>query len=136
MNESDKHIKLVQTIIKYLKNNISTELHPLIKADCLGYNRPTNELKDFIPDVYFWHQNQLIIGEAKTANDLTKSHSKEQYVGYIKNCENFWGASMIIICVPWQSVPEAKNYFVDLKKELKSNIKIVIINELMDALIV
>ena len=72
----------------------------------------------------------MIIGEAKTINDFDRTHSRDQYDAYIKECKNFFGKSTLVVSVPWQIVATAKNYFRRLKKVFDADIQIIIINEL------
>ena len=130
MSESRNHIELVAVAVKYIKTIVAPELHAIIQYDSADSSRPTRVIGNFIPDVYFWHNDQLIIGEAKTINDFDRPHSIDQYEAYIKECRNFYGHSTLVISVPWQVVATAKNYFRRLKKEFATDIPIIIINEL------
>ena len=130
MSESRNHIELVAVAVKYIKTIVAPELHAIIQYDSADSSRPTRVIGNFIPDVYFWHNDQLIIGEAKTINDFDRPHSLDQYEAYIKECKSFYGHSTLVISVPWQVVATAKNYFRRLKKEFATDIPIIIINEL------
>ena len=129
MSESRNHIELVAVAVKYIKTIVAPELHAIIQYDSADSSRPTRVIGNFIPDVYFWHNDQLIIGEAKTINDFDRPHSLDQYEAYIKECKSFYGHSTLVISVPWQVVATAKNYFRRLKKEFATDIPIIIINE-------
>ena len=130
MSESRGHIELVAVAVKYIKTMVAPDLCTLIQYDSADSSRPTKVIKNFIPDVYFWHSNQLIIGEAKTLDDFDRPHSREQYNAYIEECKRFCGQATLIISVPWQLVATAKNYFRRLKVNYCTNIPIIIVNEL------
>lgn len=130
MSESRNHVKLVATVVEYVKTIVEPDLHAIIQYDSADSSRPTRVIGNYIPDVYFWHADQLIIGEAKTMNDFDRQHSRDQYYAYINECKNFFGHATLIISVPWQMVSTAKNYFRRLKKDIDANIPIIIINEL------
>jgi hypothetical protein len=130
MSESRNHVELVAIAVKYIKTIVAPDLHAIIQYDSADSSRPTRVIGNFIPDVYFWHNDQLIIGEAKTINDFDRPHSLDQYEAYIKECKSFYGHSTLVISVPWQVVATAKNYFRRLKKEFATDIPIIIINEL------
>ncbi len=130
MSESRDHVELVAIAVEYIKTMIATDLHAIIQYDSADSSRPTKVIGNYIPDVYFWHGNQLIIGEAKTLNDFDRPHSREQYDAYIRECKKFYGHASLVISVPWQIVATAKNYFRRLKKDHNTNITIIIINEL------
>lgn len=130
MSESRNHIDLVQIAVKYIKSIIDPTYYSIIQYDSPDTKRPYKVIGNFIPDVYFWNSDQLIIGEAKTINDFDCPHSKAQFEAYIKECENFYGNSIIIISVPWQIVPKAKNYFRKLKIDKNIKTQVIIINEI------
>ena len=129
MSESRSHVELVAVAVKYIKTIIASDLHAIIQYDSADSLRPTKVIGNFIPDVYYWHADQLIIGEAKTINDFDRPHSREQYDAYIKECKKFYGYSKLVISVPWQMVATAKNYFRRLKKDCATDMPIIIINE-------
>lgn len=130
MSESRNHIELVAVAVEYIKTIVAPELHAIIQYDSADSSRPTKVIGNFIPDVYYWHADHLIIGEAKTINDFDRPHSRDQYDAYIKECKNFFGRSTLVVSVPWQMVASAKNYFRRLKKEHATDVQIIIINEL------
>ena len=130
MSESRNHVELVAVAVEYIKTMIAPDLHAIIQYDSADASRPTKVIGNFIPDVYYWHADQLIIGEAKTINDFDRPHSREQYDAYIKEGKTFLGHSTLVISVPWQMVATAKNYFRRLKKNHATDMTIIIINEL------
>lgn len=129
MSESREHIDLVAVAVKYIKTIVEANLHSIIQYDSADSSRPTKVIGNYIPDVYYWHSDQLIIGEAKTINDFDRPHSRDQYVAYIKECKNFCGCAILVVSVPWQLVATAKNYFRRLKTNYNAHIAIIIINE-------
>ena len=130
MSESRNHVELVVVAVEYIKSIVEPDLHTIIQCDSADSPRPTRVIGNYIPDVYFWHKDQLIIGEAKTLNDFDRPHSQDQYNAYIKECEGFYGRATLVVSVPWQMVATAKNYFRRLKKSLDASMPIIIINEL------
>ena len=130
MSESRSHVELVTAAVRYIKTIVNPELHAIIQYDSADSVRPTKVIGNYIPDIYFWHANQLIIGEAKTINDFDRQHSQNQSIAYIKECKRFWGYSLLVVSVPWQMVATAKNYFRRLKKEYDADVHIIVINEL------
>lgn len=127
MTESLEHSNLVRMIVSYIKSNPELKLcQPLIEVDLQEQVKPKPVL-GYIPDVYYAYHNTLIIGEAKTADDFDRKHSKRQFEAYLKYCNESRGLSMLIIAVPWQVKPMAKNYFIRLKKEFGYFCKILIL---------
>jgi hypothetical protein len=72
----------------------------------------------------------MFIGEAKTELDFERKHSKEQYDSYIEELNNFDGEGWLVISVPWQVVPTAKNYFRRKKLMDGLQFEIIILNDL------
>ena len=130
MSESRNHVELVAVAVEYIKTIVAPDLHAIIQYDSADSSRPIKVIGNFIPDVYYWHADHLIIGEAKTINDFDRPHSRDQYDAYIKECKNFFGRSTLVVSVPWQMVATAKNYFRRMKKRHATDTQIIIINEL------
>jgi hypothetical protein len=103
--ESSKHSALVQIIINYIGqehadlaglgilNDLSSPLHA---------EKP-NRIDGFVPDVYAFDAplTTVIIGEAKTPDDLETDRSKQQITAFL----SFLGkqqAGVFILAVPWQ----------------------------------
>jgi hypothetical protein len=104
--ESIQHTALVQIIIKYIArehaqiaalgvvNDLSSPLHA---------EKP-NRIDGFVPDVYAFDAplTTIIIGEAKTRDDLETEHSRKQITAYL----SFLGhqqTGIFILAVPWQA---------------------------------
>lgn len=128
--ESQAHIDLVKIAFQYISEKIEEENRPLIETDSSGNNSSFRVQGNFIPDVYYSLNGRMFIGEAKTEQDFERKHSKEQFESYLEELRNFDGEGWLVISVPWQIVPSAKNFF--RRKKCKEGIqsKIVILNEL------
>jgi len=102
MSESVQHQQLVRLIIEDVVRLVGKEHISLIAADFIDeYELPPLTNEGFRPDVFFHLGNQLIIGEAKTSNDIERMHSRKQYESYIRKCALFDGKAVFIIAVPW-----------------------------------
>ncbi len=130
MSESRAHVDLVLVAVNYISTLLPPEMRALVQYDSADTKRPPMISGNFIPDVYYWNQNMLIFGEAKTVDDFERKHSREQFTAYLKECDAFWGKSYLVISLPWQLVPTAKNYFRRLKRDLCSSTQVIILNEL------
>lgn len=129
MAESATHISYVKIAEQYVRGIIPNDAHCLIEADIADYpKRPTRTIGDFIPDLYFSYNGLLVIGEAKTENDIDRKHSKEQYQSYLFEATNFSGTAHIVIVTSIYSMATAVNYFRHLKQESGSNVVIHILN--------
>lgn len=99
--ESSKHTALVQVIIRYIGrehaqlgivNDLSSPLHA---------EKP-NRIDGFVPDVYAFDAplTTVIIGEAKTQDDLETEHSRKQITAFLSFlCLQKTG--ILILAVPW-----------------------------------
>ena len=129
--ESNKHHLLVKKIYNYVKNLDFVE-DKLIESDIYEINGTVTRMPEgFVPDLFYMHNNLLIIGEAKTDEDIEKEHSFRQYnsyFNYINNKSKKGINCIFVIAVPWESTKTALRIF---KKYLEhTNVKLVIINEL------
>jgi hypothetical protein len=130
MSESQHHIDLVNVTLSYVRVIVPKGMESLIEVDNTIMVRPKKLSGDFIPDVFFWNNDLMIIGEAKTLNDFDRKHSQEQFCAYIEECNSFYGRAVLVIAVPWQLVAKAKNHFKILKTQMECKSKVVILNEL------
>ena len=129
MSESSTHKNLVEVIYEYVKENVNPNEQCLICADMAETVRPSKVIGNYIPDVLFWHDDILVIGEAKTRNDILRPHSQAQYKAYFDEFKGFYGKSCFVIGVPWDMVVTVKNYFKRMKLKENSVADVVIINE-------
>lgn len=128
--ESQSHIDLVKVALKYIRNLVYPDTYDFIEVDSAGNNSTSRVYGNFVPDIFYSYKDMLIIGEAKTADDFFRIHSKEQYAAYIDECNLHNGQALIVVSVPWQLVLTAKNYFKKVKKDKNITFDIVIINEM------
>ena len=128
--ESQAHIDLVNVALQYIKTIIPAENHELIQMDSAGSNSAMKIIGNYVPDIYYKYDKNLIIGEAKTINDFERVHSQNQFDAYINESELFRGESLIVVSVPWQLVSTAKNYFRRIKCSKNVQTRFVVINEI------
>lgn len=128
MSESWKHKKLVEIIIKYVENRVGHDCTCFIESD-MSDDRPlpamTNE--GFRPDVVYEYGKFMIIGEAKTSNDILKEHSLAQYASYLKKCSLYQGKAMFIMAVPWMEQASANNVLTKIRKDYPGDYEIKIL---------
>lgn len=105
MAESVKHTALVQAIISYIGrehmhltglgviNDLSSPLHA---------EKP-HRIDGFVPDVYAFDAplTTVIIGEAKTQDDLETDRSRRQIAAFLTFLSQ-QATGIFIIAVPWQ----------------------------------
>lgn len=91
--------------------------------------RPDRTIDNFVPDVLFDSGDQLIIGEAKTPEDVDRSHSLSQYKSYLSACMSHIGYSCLVICVSWDTFVSTKNIFRKLKKDMGISTLVIVLCE-------
>ena len=122
MSESAQHQQLVRTIIDDIINEVGSGNTALIATDAVdGFALPPLTSEGFRPDVYYLLNNRLIIGEAKTSDDIDRLHSRSQYESYIKKCSLFQGNATFILAVPWMDHATANNIVRKISKQYPGN---------------
>lgn len=132
--ESIKHTALVQIIISYIcrehaeitalgvVNDLSSPLHA---------EKP-NRIDGFLPDVYAFDAplTTVIIGEAKTQDDLETERSRKQLAAYL----SFLGhqpTGILILAVPWQAKRRANQIVEFLRAETgAASVKTVMLDDI------
>ena len=117
MSESLTHMNLVNLIYQKIIKLVPQNEIRLIEKDVPENREHSYSVKGFIPDVYFWNEQLLIIGEAKTVKDFSTSHSRKQILAYLDECDIFDGISYFILAVPWQLRITAQNFFIRMKQD-------------------
>lgn len=118
MGESGQHRKLVKLIIEEVTKMVGDDYCCFIEADVMD-DRPLPQLtpEGFRPDVSYQYKDILIIGEAKTSDDVERIHSIMQYESYMKKCALFNGKATFIIAVPWLEYATVYNIICRIKKK-------------------
>ena len=102
MAESLQHKEYVSRIVSFIET-IPDCCSDLIEADLLGFNTRTTKVGRYFPDVYYRDFNSLIIGEAKTDNDIENEHTAKQIESYIDEANQFNGTKRIIFSTSFYS---------------------------------
>jgi hypothetical protein len=119
--ESATHLSLVQDIVDYIENRFSVLAGLIVLTDL-----PTSERADkpprvggYAPDVYAAEvpRTTVLIGEAKTADDLTTSHSRDQIAAFLKFL-SYQQRGILVLAVPWQCVPAARIVLASARRSL------------------
>ena len=128
MSESAQHQKLVNEIIDYVITLVGEENKCFISSDIAdGTNISPLTSEGFRPDVYYQFGDMLIIGEAKTSDDVGRLHSIQQYDSYIKKCSLFNGKAFFIAAVYWVDKAQLHNILQRIKKKYSGNYTITIL---------
>lgn len=130
MPESTEHMKFVNLLIDEAKKIVPSNFHVFIFADKPDFRQVTYQTKDnFIPDLYYNHNDLLIIGEAKSSKDVSRLHSTQQYKSYYQEALKFRGRSILLFAVPWFAKGEIKNIIKKYNKENRAHIETRVICE-------
>ncbi len=97
---------------------VTTEL---IESDLPEHStRTTQALNKYYPDVYYCDNDSIIIGEAKTDNDIDNQHTMAQLDAYIAHLGIFKLRRLLILSGSFYSFPELKNLI--MRKKRRENI--------------
>ena len=132
MSESDVHKRLVEMIIKYVGEKVGNDLACFIESDVFD-DRPLPALtkEGFRPDVLYEYNGLLIIGEAKTADDVMREHSLLQYASYLRKCALYQGRAEYIMAVPWTEHAAANNIVKKIRRNIPGEYSITVIKGLV-----
>jgi hypothetical protein len=118
MSESAQHLQLVRLIISEVISTVGIDRRCFVCSDVAdGFSLPPLTEEGFRPDVFYQDSNILIIGEAKTSDDIDRLHSKQQYRSYLRKCSLFSGTAILVIAVPWMDHAAIHNIICKASKE-------------------
>lgn len=129
MGESAQHFQLVNLIIDEVVSVVGETNRCFVMSDAAdGYALPPLTEEGYRPDVYYQYQDSLIIGEAKTSNDVARIHSKLQYESYLKKCSFFKGKAVFLAAVPWTEHAVIHNILRKLRQKYPGTYEVRIID--------
>ncbi|MBR0340891.1 MAG: hypothetical protein IJH64_01300 [Oscillospiraceae bacterium] len=128
MSESAQHAQLVQIIINHVQQTLGDNSILLLTDKADNHGLPPMMEEGFRPDVFYEFSHQLIIGEAKTSNDVDRDHSRYQYESYIKKCQLFDGEASLVIAVPWTEHITVANILKRIQRKYPGNYNITILD--------
>ncbi len=128
MSESAQHQELVCRIIKHVESIVGQDKKCFIASDeADGMSLSPLTAEGFRPDVYYQYGDTLIIGEAKTSDDVGRIHSKQQYDSYLKKCALFDGQASFIAAVYWADKAQLHNILRKIKLKYPGDYTITIL---------
>lgn len=133
MPESQQHRRLVQHLHDWV---MSTHIHDsptVVYIDSRQYSHISRPplVNGYIPDLYVSRPDDsgVIIGEAKTANDLENEHTHSQFIAYLSWCAAREG-SLLVVAVPWYMSRFAKSMVHNIEKRLRVRPDSIVLDEL------
>lgn len=129
MSESAQHLQLVNLIIDEVVSMVGKTNRCFIMSDVAdGYALSPLMEEGYRPDVYYQYHNILLIGEAKTGDDVARMHSKLQYESYLKKCSLFRGKAVFLVAVPWTEHATIHNILRKLRQKYPGTYEVRIID--------
>ena len=128
--ESSTHMAFVKKIADYVSTIPEDFTRNLLCVELPGeFNRCPQIIGRSIPDVFYNDSNYIIIGEAKTDNDIDQEHTQRQLNDYISEVRTYDADRNIILCTSILGFSRMKNIIVTKKtKEQLSDIKFHVID--------
>ena len=118
MAESKAHMDFVRRMVAYVKSEIPGCDEIMINADLPEYyGRTPQVIGGFYPDLYHSNSKCIVIGEAKTDNDLENEHTRNQIECYIEEVRCFHKERHIVLCTSILSYALLKNWVIRKKRE-------------------
>ena len=117
MPESLTHMTFVRKIVDYIPRIPDTFTHNFLCVELPGeYNRCPQIIGRSIPDVFYNDSNYVILGEAKTDNDIDNEHTQSQLNDYISEVRTYNAKRNIVLSTSIMGFSKMKNIIVTKKK--------------------
>jgi predicted transcriptional regulator len=114
--ESEAHKQFVRNAVEYIKRTFGVEENQMsIDLGEPGKTPPT-VIDGFRADIYVHTPKYIIIGEAKTDNDIVKKHTLAQLAAYIKEVKTFEQERHIVMSSSWSSYATMRNFIRNFRK--------------------
>lgn len=128
--ESLSHMTFVKKIADYVSTIPEDFTRNLLCVELPGeYDRCPQIIGGSIPDVFYNDSNYIILGEAKTDNDIDQEHTQRQLNDYINEARTYDADRNIILCTSIMGFSRMKNIIVIKKmKEQLDDIKFHVID--------
>jgi hypothetical protein len=119
MGESLTHMRLVERLARWISDTYLGGSDRCLRVDlpsCIAGSRPPC-IGPYVPDVYACEaaERGVIVGEAKTAQDLDSPHTHAQFAAFLEHCSLHPG-SVLVIAVPWDCVRHAASILRSLRR--------------------
>ena len=131
MAESAAHMEYVRIIQGHVRSMLPEceNIHVLVDSPYVK-ETPPHIINNFRPDLYYCHNDHLIIGEAKTDDDFNRPHSIEQYLSYLRECHSFLGDSLLILSGSWRISASFANLMRNMQAQNNLHVQVMILNEM------
>lgn len=128
--ESLTHMAFVKKIADYVSTIPEDFTRNLLCVELPGdYNRCPQIIGRSIPDVFYNDSDYIILGEAKTDNDIDQEHTQRQLNDYINEARTYDADRNIVLCTSIMGFSRMKNIIVTKRmKEQLDDIKFHVID--------
>ncbi len=118
MAESLAHMEYVERMVKYAETIPQQFASSMMNADLASYGKRTPQVVNgFYPDLYYYDLHCVIIGEAKTTDDIDNEHTMKQLDSYIKEIRTYNCEKHIILCTSIIAFAHFNNLVVRKKQK-------------------
>lgn len=120
--ESLTHMNFVKRIAEYIPSIPNDFTHNLLCVELPGeYSRCPQIIGGSIPDVFYNDSDYVILGEAKTDNDIDKDHTLRQLDDYINEVRTYDANRIIVLCTSILGFSRMKNIVITKKNREQLN---------------
>lgn len=116
--ESEAHRTYVFNIVDYIERKFDIPRNIMAIDDGESLQIPPKNIHGFRADVYVHTTKFIIIGEAKTDNDIDNKHTEAQLKSYIKEIKTFSKERHVILSSSMMAYPSLRNYIRRLLKSI------------------
>jgi hypothetical protein len=120
--ESSQHLKLVNLILQYFEARWISTGGFVVLSDCsnrIGDDNKPPRIGGYSPDVFGKDVplTVMAIGEAKTSDDLTRAHSREQLGAYLAHL-SYQPKGVLVLAVPCFFAASARTVVESAKRSV------------------
>lgn len=114
--ESEAHKQFVRNAVNYIKRTFDLEENQMLIDLGEPGMTPPKVIDGFRADIYVHTSKYIIIGEAKTDNDINNKHTAAQLASYITEVKTFNLERHIIMSCSWGAYATMRNFLRNFRK--------------------
>jgi len=119
--ESEAHRQFVRNAVEYIKRTFCIEENQISIDLGESGKTPPRVIDGFRADIYVHTSKFVIIGEAKTNDDIVKKHTIAQLDAYIKELKTFEQERHIVMSSSWSGYATMRNFLRNFRKSHDSS---------------
>lgn len=114
--ESEAHRRFVRNAAEYIKRTFGVEDNQMLIDLGEEGKTPPKVIDGFRADIFVQTPKYIIIGEAKTDEDIQNKHTVAQLVAYIKHVKTFNLERHIVMSTSWGAYATMRNFIRNFRK--------------------